>query len=241
MRTAALAFTALTLAAGPAAAQSFASPLVATPLYAPGLAESGLAYRPGSGLVRWEVGAPRGFIAGGDLRLSSASVDASPIAGLLRPEASLAVRDTTELTFIRDWPAAISVQRKKLSLDITPHAGLGLSSSGDRLTEIGAMMRLGSRMMDAVGAEDALQGSRLYLFAGFNRRATGIGLLPTPTVGRKDDSSVVRQAETGVSFRRGAMLAAFGYTSERTTLKGWGARAYTTDRVGLTVSIRPSR
>jgi hypothetical protein len=245
MRAVALAFAALSITAGPAAAAAFdttsSAALLAAPFSAPGESQSLVAYRPGDGLVRWEVGTRRGFVGGADLRLSTASVDANPVAGLLRPQQPLPVRESVELTFIRDWPAVISVQRRKLSLDITPHAGLGLSSSGGRLTEVGAMMRLGSRVMDAVGADDALQGSRLFLFAGFNRRATGLGLLPAPSVGRKDDSSVVRQAETGVSFRRGAMLAAFGYTNERTTLKGWGARAYTSDRVGLTVSIRPSR
>lgn len=241
MRAAALAFAALILAAGPAhgAALQTSAPVGLIDAYAGAAGgDAGLSYRPGKGLVRWDLGAP----GANGVRLTTADLEANPLSTLLRPlPPEGGSREAVAVTFVRNWPGAISVQHKRLSLDITPHAGLGFTSAGGRLTEVGAMLRLGSRVMDVVGAADALDGSRLFLFAGVNRRATAESLLHYKPVGRRDEAAVLRQAEAGLGFRRGDLSASLGYTRERTSLKSWGANTYGVDRVGLTISLRPGR
>jgi hypothetical protein len=248
MRAFSLAFSVLTLAAGAARAASpepSSTALFAAAYAGRAAGDAGLSWRPGQGLVRWSLGDNRALAPTGGLRVATASLEANPIAALLRPSPPAGVgADAYELTYVRNWPAAVNVQKGRLNLDITPHAGLGLSSAGAQIAEVGAMLRLGARLMDAIGADDAVRGSRLYLFAGANRRATGLNLLQSQTVRAKLNAGgvgegVVRQAEAGLGFRQGAVSASLGYSYERTRLKALAGDAYGFDRFGINLSIRP--
>lgn len=241
--------TALALPGGARAAE--ASGLVPFPLsYAPGQTVSadglaGLSYQPGEGLVRWRRGEPSAFGPDRDysLRLSTATLDANPALGLMRPGAEAEGRQAFELTFIRNWAGAVSVQSGRLSLDITPHAGLGLSSAGAQLAEVGALLRL-NRVVSAVGAMNAFDGSRVFLFAGAQGRASGMNLFSSQALRLRDDprgDGFVREAQAGLGFSRGALQASLGYTNERIRLKALGEDVRQDNRLGLTLSFRPRR
>jgi hypothetical protein len=247
------AFTVLAFAGGAQAAETAApDPDLFTAAYAPSTATAadgmaGLSYQPGQGLVRWRRGEATAFGPDQDysLRLSTATLDANPAAGLMRPgaEGRADGRQAFELTFIRNWTGAVAVQSGRLSLDITPHAGFGLSSAGAQLAEVGALLRV-NRALSAVGASDILDGSRLFLFAGANGRATGLNLLSTQALRVRDDpdgDGFVREAQAGFGFSRGALQASLGYTHERMHMKALGEDVRRDDRVGLTLSFRPRR
>ena len=250
-----IAFSASAQAAAAAETQSNLSLMQAAYAGPADLGRSeGVSYLPGQGLVSWRSGASAGFgPVGGrhvdSLRIATASLDASPGRALTRPDLTgMGDANAFEFTYIRNWPAAFSVQAGRLDLDLTPHAGLGLSSAGSQLAEAGALVRLGARVQDrvlrAMGAEDALDGSRLFLYAGATRRAIGLNLLGKQALsGRanpRGDGSV-REAQAGIGLKKGVVSASLGYTYERTRMRTFGGDAREDNRVGLTVAIRPRR
>ena len=215
----------------------------------------GVSYLPGQGLVSWRSDAITAFGSPGgrhvdSLRVATATLDASPGRALTRPDLDGGMGDANafEFTYIRNWPAAFSVQAGRLDLDLTPHAGFGLSSAGSQLAEAGALLRLGARVQDrmlrAMGADGALDGSRLFLYAGATRRAIGLNLLGKQALsGRanpRGDGSV-REAQAGLGLKKGVVSAALGYTYERTRMRTFGGEVRQDNRVGLTVAIRPHR
>lgn len=211
---------------------------------------NGLSYVPGQGLVSWRTDLAGSFgpVDGrhvDTLRISTATIEQTPALALTRPAAITGEEPSAfAFTYVRNWPAALSVQAGRLNLDLTPHAGLGLSSSGSQVAEAGALLRLGAllqnRMLDA--ADGALDGSRLFLFAGATKRAIGLNLLGKQALsGRanpRGDGSV-REAQAGVGLKKGVVSASFGYTYERTRMKTFGGDARKDNRVGLTLAIRP--
>jgi hypothetical protein len=248
----ALAVSALAALAGAGGARAAETDLdlmavaYASPLSTAADGTAGLSYQPGQGLVRWRYGeALVGPSENYGLRLSTATLDANPATALMRPGAP-ANGDglqAFELTVIRQWVGAVSVKSKRVSLDITPHAGLGLSSAGTQLAEVGALLRV-NRAIDAVGAQGLLDGARLSLFAGLQGRATGANLLSTQALGVRDNSrgnGFVREAQAGVGFNRGVLHASFGYTHERLYMKALGEDVRHDSRVGLTLAFRPHR
>ena len=212
----------------------------------------GLSYLPGQGLVSWRTGLAGSFAPTDGrhvdtLRISTATVEQTPGLALTRPAALSGDEPSAfALTYVRNWPAALSVQAGRLNLDLTPHAGVGLSSTGGQVAEAGALLRLGAllqhRMLGAVGADGALDGSRLFLYAGATKRAIGLNLLGKQALsGRanpRGDGSV-REAQAGVGMKKGMVSASFGYTYERTRMKTFGGETRQDNRVGLTVAIRP--
>lgn len=248
MRVVALAFMVASVAAGSARAADLqpSSTILFDAAYA-GRArgDAGFTYQPGAGLVRWTLGDTLSPDQTRGLVVSTATLEANPLASLLRPSKATGA-DAFELAYVRNWPAAVNLQAGRLALDITPHASVGLSSAGSQLAEIGAMARVGLRMMEAIGAGEAVHGSKLFLFAGASRRSTGLNLLKSQNLQRKiaangvGDGSV-REAEAGLGFRNGALSASLGYTYEKTRLKALGGDAYGVDRFGLTVTVKPFR
>jgi hypothetical protein len=118
---------------------------------------------------------------------------------------------------------------------------VGLNSAGAQLAEVGALLRL-NRVVSAVGARGMLDGSRLYLFAGANGRATGLNLLSNQAMTTRANpygDGFVREAQAGVGFSRGSLQASLGYTHERIRFKALGEDVRRDDRVGLTLAYRP--
>lgn len=204
-----------------------------------------LAYLPGEGLIRRRSS---GAQAAGEIhsvRLATAEMSSNAALSLLRPGVDVAGRQAIELTYIRHWPDAVSLQAGRLSLDVTPHAGLGLSSAGRQLAEAGAMLSLSAlqrRVWDAVGVRRALEGSKVFLYAGASGRAVGLNLLSTQAMTAKADpygDGFVREAQAGLGFSRGAVSASFGYTYEQVRYRTLGDDRRANSRVGLTLAVRP--
>lgn len=209
-------------------------------------------YLPGRGLVQWTRGEVASFSRDGapyvdQVQLSTTALDRLPAVALMRPaEAGYATaRQTFDLTYVRNWPSMLSIEAGRLSLDITPHAGLGVSSGGGQSAEAGALVRLGEavqdRVLQAVGLRSAGVHPRWFLFAGASGRAVGLNLLRGKDSARRDDladDGFVRQAQAGLGVSRGPVHALLGYTHEVVTMRALGEQNRNDDRVGLRLAIR---
>jgi hypothetical protein len=131
-----------------------------------------------------------------------------------------------EVSLVRDWPAAVSFETERFGVDLTPHAGVGVTSYGG-LAEAGATVELSQHVDNAVkaslgklgvrdGAKLGNQG-RWYLFAAASGRAVGLNMLPGESglsrAGWTTDpaSTLVGDAQVGVGWRKGPMQTSFGF------------------------------
>jgi len=186
----------------------------------------------GEGLVQWrnsEVELPRGA-AVDSIRLSLAELARAPGGQTLARPGGLLEPDTHafDLRYTRGWPGAFAVSAGGVDLDLTPHAGLGLSSGGPS-AEAGAIVRLGSHLKDTlVGGLDGLgvrrmsQGDgstgRFYLYASASGRAVDLNMTRDAPgdpqhLGWASDGAgeMISDAQAGMAWRKGAVQASFGY------------------------------
>jgi hypothetical protein len=241
------------LAAGPAAA------VVAAPSGQGGLAalQSRATPLTDAQLMEWRSSeAPVGSHA--RLRISLGD-SASTIGGgrpLQAPGASEA--QAYELSLVRDWPQAVAFETGRFGLEVTPHAGVGVTSAGG-LAEAGATVRFGQRLDDvvkarlgAMGVRDgkALGGrGRWYLFAAASGRAVGFNLMRNDAgwahAGLTTDatSTLVGDAQVGVGWRKGDMQTSLGFVHRE--IKGlhtlYGVDAKADSLVAFTFAVRPGR
>jgi hypothetical protein len=133
---------------------------------------------------------------------------------------------TYEFSLVQDWPSAVSFQTERFGLDLTPHAGVGVTSYGG-LAEAGATLKLSQRMDDTVkrglGAIGVSDGAKLgdqgrwYLFAAASGRAVGLNMLRGADgwsrAGWTTDSTstLVGDAQVGVGWRKGPMQTSLGF------------------------------
>jgi hypothetical protein len=214
-----------------------------------GATAPGPRYIAGQGMVQVAGGqtasfAPEGAPYVDTVTVYTAGRDANPAAALLRPHS----RDGGEIraydvSYVRNWPAALRLNAGKVSLDVTPHAGIGMMSGG-QTAEAGAMLRFGNRpeqrLLAGLDPREAAQ-SRIFLYAGARRKAGGLGLLRSATAPLGDNfarDGLVKETQAGFAFRRGAMQASFGYTREKVVMRAMGEDVRTDNRVGFTFSIR---
>ena len=149
---------------------------------------------------------------------------------LNRPDGLSAVDASTfDVSFTRHWPAAVSWSRGGYDLDVTPHAGIGLTSAGQS-AEAGAMVRIGANLKDRVisglnglGVQSVdrrafAERGRWFLFAAASGRSVGYNMMGAgPADPRRiawtaeQASSLVSDAQVGVGWRKGDMQASFGY------------------------------
>jgi hypothetical protein len=188
----------------------------------------------GEGLVQWrnsEVQLPHGA-AVDSLRLSLGEVARAPggqtLAGpgaLLEPEAQ-----AFELRYTRGWPSAFAVSAGGVDMDLSPHAGVGLSSGGSS-AEAGAMVRLGAHLKDTLvdglgglGLRQVSHGNfngagRFYFYASASGRAVDLNMSRDAPgdpqhLGWASDgvsSAMISDAQAGMAWRKGAVQASFGY------------------------------
>jgi hypothetical protein len=167
-------------------------------------------------------------------------------------------RQAYELSVIRDWPAAVSFQTGHFGVDVTPHAGVGMTSYGG-LAEAGATVQFGQRLDDQVKAKLGAMGvrdgksfggqGRWYLFAAASGRAVGLNLLRGDAGwshgGWTTDpsSTLVGDAQVGVGWRKGDMQTSLGYVHRE--IKGlhtiFGQDAKADSLVAFTFAVRPGR
>ena len=238
-------------------AAAFAPPVhsneVAGPLAARAFAADGGAATWRSGEVRLSE-ATSGAID--TLRISLAEPATADAPPLRLPGFDL--RPTYEAMVVRNWPAAVSFDAGRFGLDVTPHAGVGMSSLGG-LAEAGAMVRLSPkpddlavRRLAQLGVKDgsAMGGQgRWYLFAAASGRAVGLNMLRSEGGWNKagwttdPSSKLVGDAQVGVGWRKGDMQSSFGVIHRE--VKGqhlfFGAQTRDDTVAAFTFSFRPQR
>ena len=161
----------------------------------------------------------------------------------------------SEVALTHDWPAAMAFGTQHFGVDLTPHAGVGVTNFGGS-AEAGATLRLMSRdaataeRLRARGLRDGLSfgdKGRWYLFAAASGRAVGLNMLHGERgwnrAGWTTDatSTLAGDAQVGVGWRKGDMQTSFGYIHRE--LKGQntllGVEARQDSVVAFSLSIRP--
>jgi hypothetical protein len=216
-------------------------------------------FAPGQGLVRWMSGetqlspaAPGGPVD--SLRVSVGGVFRAPGGAPLNLSRAQYDANAYEVELTRNWPAALAYDGPTFGVDLTPHAGVGMSSIGGQ-AEAGATLRLMKRdaiaaeRLRALGVRDGAtfgERGRWYLFAAASGRAVGLNMLHGDAgwdrAGWTTDatSALIGDAQVGVGWRKGAMQTSFGYIHRE--IKGqnrlWGLDTKDDSLVAFSLSIR---
>lgn len=200
------------------------------------------------GVVAWtssETWLPSRSGAVDRIRVASGSAAIVPGAPIwLNPSLGDQIFD---VSYTRGWPRALSVRSNGYGVDVTPHAGLGLTSAGES-AEAGATVRFGgANALDELGVRG--KPGHWYFYAQSSGRAVGYNLIKGDPAFRstnlftQTEPGYMSDAEAGVAWRRGAMQASFGYTQRDFylgNLRDTGMSSHESV-VGLTFSFRPGR
>ncbi|WP_293382052.1 lipid A-modifier LpxR family protein [Phenylobacterium sp.] len=217
-------------------------------------------YDPGVGLVRWMTGATQ-------LPTSSAgAVDSLRISigGTLRTPGGLPLNishgqydaSAYEVALTRDWPAALAYDGGGFGIEVTPHAGVGMTNLGGS-AEAGATLRLMQKdaaikeRLNAMGVRDGDgfgDKGRWYLFAAASGRAVGYNMLhgeqgwDRAGVTTDQTSTLIGDTQVGVGWRKGDVQTSFGYIHR--DVKGaqsilWGVDPRPDSMVAFSFQIRP--
>jgi hypothetical protein len=194
------------------------------------------------GLAVWssnEVTLGSGAAGTDSVRVSLGAV-ARPYTGAITSQpGSLAdpQAEAFDLRYTHGWPAALKWSAAGYAVDVTPHAGLGVSSAGGA-AEAGAMVRFGTdlgrdaaRKLGLHEVDGASYGGRgrWYLFAAASGQAVGLNMtpgapgLPKGAWSAESTSALISDAQAGVGWRKGAMQASVGYVHRDIQLRGDGA------------------
>jgi hypothetical protein len=217
-------------------------------------------YDPGLGLVRWMTGATQLPTS------SSGAVDSLRISvgGTLRTPGGLPLNlshaqydaSAYEVALTRDWPAALAYDGRGFGVDVTPHAGIGVTNLGGS-AEAGATLRLMQKdaavkeRLNAMGVRDGTSfgdKGRWYLFAAASGRAVGLNMLhgdqgwDRAGVTTDQTSTLIGDTQVGVGWRKGDVQTSFGYIHRE--VKGeqsilWGVDPRPDSMVAFSFQIRP--
>jgi hypothetical protein len=120
-----------------------------------------------------------------------------------------------DVTYTRGWPQALSMRSGRFGVDVTPHAGLGVTNAGES-AEAGAEVRFGgASALETLGAHG--QPGKFYFYAQGSGRAVGYNLnrnnmsFRAANMFLQPEPGFVGDAEAGVAWRRGDLQASFGY------------------------------
>ena len=154
----------------------------------------------------------------------SVSLTTASAPGSLQPGAP--ALPTYDLTFTRQWPAALQLSAGRYDVDLSPHAGVGVSSFGGS-AEAGATLQIGVGGVPAADRANRLgvregktfgDQDRWYLFAAVSGKAVGMNMTRSGAgdwqrAGWSSDpsSALVGDGQLGVGWRKAGMQAAFGY------------------------------
>jgi hypothetical protein len=216
-------------------------------------------YAPGLGPVRWMSGEtplsnPANGGAVNSLRVSVGGDLRTPGGAALNLSRAQFESRAYEVSLIRAWPAAVRLDTNAFNIDVSPHAGLGVSNFGTS-AEAGATLRVSrdrqaAEKLKAMGVGDGASfgdKGRWYLFAAASGRAVGMNMLHGDNgwnrAGWTTDatSSLVGDAQLGVGFRKGPMQTSFGYIHRE--VKGqhmiFGQETKQDSLLAFSLSIRP--
>jgi hypothetical protein len=216
-------------------------------------------YVAGEGPLAWSantVRLRRGAKAVDTLRVSVGGVMRTPGGAPLNIRLAEFEGRDYEVAVMRNWPAAVRMRGRAFDVDVSPHAGLGMSSFGG-LAEAGATVRMSpSRDDEAVerlrefgvgdGAAFGDRG-RWYLFMPASGRAVGLNVLRRDggwdRAGWTTDpsSTLTSDAQLGVGWRKGSVQGSVGYMHRE--VKGehmvFGQETKKDSLLALTLSIKP--
>ena len=218
------------------------------------------AYKPGQGLVRWNSGevqlSNRGGAAVDSLRVSVGGTLNTPGGVPLNLDRAQFQADAYEISLIREWPKALSFEGKAFDVDLSPHAGVGVSNYGGS-AEAGATVRISrdekaARKLKEMGIGDGAnfgQQGRWYLYAAASGRAVGLNVLHSDTgwdrSGWTTDptSALMGDVQMGVGWRKGVLQSSFGLIHRE--VKGqhmiWGQQTRDDSLVAFSLSIKPQK
>lgn len=163
-----------------------------------------------------------------------------------------------EVSLTRDWPGAMRFEGERFGLDVTPHAGFGVSSAGSS-AEAGAAITLSRKSADervaeglsALGLRDGERlgsGGRWYVFAAASGRAMGLNMLRDGrgwdrTWSQDAASTLIGDTQVGVGWKKGSMQTSFGYIHRE--VKGdhmlWGQDTKADSMVAFSLAIKPRK
>ena len=180
----------------------------------------------GQGLIAWrssEVSRAAGNGAVDSIRMTVAEISRTPLA---RPDTAYE-NGPVNVTFTRAYPDAMLVRAGNMGLSVSPHAGLGVDSTGGNSAEAGAMFKITSvkgAIQDRLRAMGLKNGSsygdqgRWYLFAAVKGQAVGLNMMSGAggalrQAGWSTDASsaLVGDGQVGVGWRKGGMETTLGY------------------------------
>jgi hypothetical protein len=220
----------------------------------------GEAYEPGKGLVRWNSGAVQlsnrdsGVVD--SLRVSVGGALRTPAGVPLNLDRAQFQADAYEISLVREWPKALSFEGKAFDIDLSPHAGLGLTNHGGS-AEAGAQVRVSrdekaARKLKEMGIGDGANFGdlgRWYLYAAVSGRAVGLNVLHNDTgwdrAGWTTDatSALMGDVQMGVGWRKGILQSSLGLIHRE--VKGqhmiWGQQTRDDSLVAFSLSIKPHR
>lgn len=243
MRPAAGAVIAVVFAAGGAAAQSFTPGSDAT-----ALRDAAFAWK----ATEIRLPAKPAAAAFDTVRVDMAQTLRTP-AGVFDPK-------VLDVTVIRSWPAAVTLDTDSFAVDLSPHAGVGIGKRSGAQAVAGARLEVSAhprqdraveRLKDMGVKEGATFGSRgrWYLFAAADGRAVGLNMLHDERgwdrAGWTTDSTgaLVGDAQVGVGWRKGDAQSSFGVIHREIRgnhmIFGQGTKQDTV--AAFTFSIKPTR
>ncbi|HEY0053676.1 MAG TPA: lipid A-modifier LpxR family protein [Caulobacteraceae bacterium] len=171
-----------------------------------------------------------------------------PVSGL---DAAEVDPDSYDVSYTRSLPSLVRMRAAGgLEVDLTPHAGLGVTSEGGA-AEAGATIRVGPGLTVRDGADEFGDRGRWYLFAAGSGRAVGYNWARTADGNylrsgmSHDTGSFIGDAQVGVAWRRGDVQTSFGYVHREIKAKGLVGEGFDNDQteglLAFTLSFRPSR
>ena len=218
------------------------------------------AYAPGQGLVRWNSGQvqlsnPKAGTVD-SLRVSVGGALRTPGGAPLNLDRAQFQADAYEISLVREWPKALAFEGKAFDVDLSPHAGVGVTNYGGS-AEAGATVRISrdekaARKLKELGVADGSsfgdQG-RWYLYAAASGRAVGLNVLHSDNgwdkAGWTTDptSGLMGDAQLGVGWRKGFLQSSFGLIHRE--VKGqhmiWGQQTRDDTIAAFSLSIKPQR
>jgi hypothetical protein len=198
------------------------------------------------------------------VRMTIGAVSRLPGGLVMGPDLETAHLDLRafDLSYTRGWPSALTFKAGAYDLDLSPHAGLGMSNAGGS-AEAGAMVRFGSKLDNGAverlvsglgihavdGATYGDQG-RWYLFAAASGRALGLNMTRDNKTGdmRRSGWSIdpstalIGDSQVGLGWRKGSMQASVGYLY-REVKNEFGVRGADLggdSRVAFSLTIHPA-
>jgi hypothetical protein len=140
------------------------------------------------------------------------------------------------------WPQALRLKTGAFGFDLSPHAGLGVSSAGGG-QNAGAVLRFGQ----GLGGADRARRGGWYLFASADRETLGYSFMRGEDAWKRtgitsDPGAQIGDTRAGLAWSDGPMEASFGYLYREVRPRDLDLQAQTMKEslVSLKFTYRPT-